>query len=165
LPYLLQLLVPPGLSLPLVRPSLVPGPLLVPLPLVLSVLVVLSVPLLLVRAILPVTATVPVSAPASGPEMTGQMRADDPLDPDLVWVWCPLTESAWPATPDPPAAGAYDDLGMRAAMAVAAGAGPEDGTGTGADAVCRTWIETVENNRNTIAPAETAMTGTVLPAG
>ncbi len=131
-----------------------------PLPLLL-VLSVTLVPLLLVRAILPVTATVLVSVP----EMVGQVKVEDALDPDLVWVRCPLTESAWPARPDPPDAGACDDLGMRAAMAVTAGAGPAAAGCIDDGAVCRTRIETVENKRKTIAPAETAMTGTVLPAG
>lgn len=145
---------------PLMRPPLVP----LPLPVVVSVPLAVSVPfvpLLLVRAILPVTATVL----AAVPEMVGQVKADDPLDPDLVWVWCPPTESTWPALPNPPAADTCDDLGMGAAKAVTAGAGPESGTWAGAGAVCRTRIETVENKRKAIAPAETAMTGTVLPAG
>ncbi len=116
---------------------------------------------LLVRAVLPVTATAPVSVP----EMVGQVKVEDALDTDLVRVWCPLTALAWPARPNPPDAATCDDLGMRAAMAVTAGAGPAAAGWTDAGAVCRTRIETVENKRKTIAPAETAMTGTVLPAG
>ncbi len=170
--------VPPLGSPPLASPPLVPlrlAPLLVlsvplvPLPVPLLPVPLLLEPLLLGRAILPVTVTVPAPAllpvPLPVPEIVGQVKAEDPLDPDLVWVWCPLTESAWPAWPNPPDAGACDDLGMRAAKAVTAGAGPEDGDWTGADAVGRTRIETVENKRKTIAPAETTMTGTVLPAG
>src|SRR5260370_31776193 len=102
---------------------------------------------------------VAAGAPPRARARLGEVGSEEP-GPEPGWVSCLL----WPGPPRP-AARPRDVPEM--------GIGPTEATGEvpAADdrgvvrGVGRTRMETVENSRNAIAPPESTMIGTVLPAG
>jgi hypothetical protein len=92
-----------------------------------------------------------------------------PLPPVPAPGPAPLPGPVSAPWPPPAAAGlgglASDAPEMGIASAVATGNAPEADDGVAVRGAGRTRIETVEKSRNAIAPPESTMTGTVLPAG
>src|SRR5581483_6542773 len=84
---------------------------------------------------------------ACDPVPPGSARFPAPGLPGPPWP------AAWPCGPSPVAIGLAEAAGE--IPAADGSAGPR----------CRTWIETVEKSRNAIAPPDSTMIGTVLPAG
>jgi hypothetical protein len=72
---------------------------------------------------------------------------------------------AWTAGINPPGSGSSNAPGTGATLAGAIGAGAAAASWPGVRGPCRSRIETVESKRKAITPADTTMSGTVLPAG
>lgn len=125
--------------------------------------VVLPLPLLMVL-VPPTAVTEPASVPK--PDMVGAMKTAEPPDPAWAAISRPTSEPDDPGRPHPPATGDDGEPATGSAMAGTEGAGNEGGSRWSvARGGCSTRIETVESSRKAIAPADTTMTGTVLPAG
>lgn len=176
-------------SLPL--PSLVPPLLLLPLlpvllPLLSVLLPLLSVLLLfvpppwlvlvwlvlvwLVLPLLPVPVPTllalvhgPMVPPAPEPIRPGELSSGNPPETGDTALTGMLPRPDWPGLPRPAPAESRDAPGKGMALASAIGGAP-----AGVSSAVRgrrTWIETVESRRKAMAPPDSTMIGTVLPAG
>ncbi len=152
---------PPEFEIPLppVAPPPVAPPPVAPPPVVLLPVVPLPVvpPPVVPPPVVPPLVAVAMAVAAPG--------AGDPADPAGDWVTCPLSKPPWPGWASPPALRSRDAPETGTALADATGGAPETCNWSDADGGRRTWIETVESSRKAIAPADTTMTGRVLPAG
>jgi hypothetical protein len=168
LPSLLLLwLVPPLLPLPLLSVLLlfVPPPWLV---LVWLLLVWLVLPLLPVPVPVPVPPLLalvhgPMVPPVPGPIRPGELSSGNPPETGDTALTGTLPRPGWSGLPRPAPAESRDDPGKGMALASAMGGDPA-GVWSAVRGR-RTWIETVESRRNAIAPPDSTIIGTVLPAG
>jgi len=161
-PWLLPPLPLPPLPLPpLLLPPLllVPSPGLVPAWLVLPVLLL---PLLPVPALLTLVHG-PKVPPVPGPIRPGALSSGNPPEIGDTALNGTVPKPDWPGLPRPASAESRDAPGKGMALASAIGGAP-----AGVSSAVRgrrTWIETVESRRKAIAPPDSTMIGTVLPAG
>src|SRR6266567_7827354 len=127
-----------------------------------------SAPPLRVVPPVPVPALLPPPVPWPPPAAVrlGGLASDPSRSPEPRWVSCLLSDPGpgWPGPPNP-AARPRDAPEMGIAPAVTTGGVPEADDWVAVRGVGRTRIETVEKSRKAIAPPESTMTGTVLPAG
>src|SRR6266566_1602049 len=124
-----------------------------------------------VPAPLPPPLPPPVPAPRPWPPPAaarlGGLASEDPArPPDPGWVSCLLSDPC-PRSPGPPspAARPCDAPELGIAPAGVTGDVPEADDWVPVRGAGRTRIETVDRSRNAIAPPESTMTCTVLPAG